>query len=253
MLEYCRISGRNNRSNVLMDFIRRIEANASGIRSMVETSIEKEDSSVHLKLPIGLLVRGCIADAIQGLYLSSLTAEDANEEIGNLNQDYVRSLPDRFEVYLDRTVVSEMDIELLKNMYGLGIEDTFSHYIDFESTKDGFFVIKKTKKHCTIRSMVDCLCSSEQNKELAKKLYSYFREYSQYEHFSQMGHGDSLVPFDEDCTVMAKAFEYVSVAAFYIQSNIVSPAVPTSFLEKSIDGINHLLKSFAEAKESPIT
>ena len=248
MLEYCRISERDNRSDVLMDFIRRIEANASGIRSLVETSIEKEQSSTHLKLPIGLLVRGCIVDAIQGLYLSSLTADEANEEIGNLNQDYVRSLPDRFEVYLDRAAVSEMDIAFLKNMYGLGIEDAFSNYIDFESTKDGFFAIKKTKKHKTIRSIVDCLCSSVRNKELVKKLYSYYREYSQYEHFSQMGHGDSLVPYDEDYTVMAKAFEYVSLAAYYIQSNIVSPAVPISFLKKSVDGINHLLTNYANDK-----
>ena len=245
MLEYCRISGRDNRSDVLMDFIRRIEANASGIRSLVETSIEKEQSAAHLKLPIGLLVRGCIVDAIQGLYLSSLSFVEANEEIERINQEYVCSLPDRFGVYTDRVAVSEMDIQLLKNTYGLCIEDTFPHYIDWTSIQGGFFEIKKAKKHLTIKSMVDCLGSSEQNKDLAKKLYSYYREYSQYEHFSQMGHGDSLVPFDEDYTVMAKAFKYVSLAAYYIQSNIVSPTVSTSLLEKSVDGINNLLESFA--------
>lgn len=93
LLAYCRLDNRDNRSDVLMDFVRRIEANTSAIRELVTVSIEQNNSTQYYKLPMGLLLRSCLLDSLQGLYISSLSVNAADEMITQFDQDYVRSLP----------------------------------------------------------------------------------------------------------------------------------------------------------------
>ena len=90
----------------------------------METSI-KRDSKSYLELPIGLLIRSCLIDSIVGLYLSAVDDKAASDIISDFNQDYVRSMPDRYEVYSDRCAASKLDDSLLKHMYGLQIEDNY--------------------------------------------------------------------------------------------------------------------------------
>lgn len=215
MLAYCKLEDRDKRSNVLMDFIRRIEANSSAIRQLAAASIEENNSSHYFKLPIGLLLRSCVLDSLQGLYLSSLTAESANQMIVGFDQDYVCSLPSRFEVYSDRFSDDEEDEEL-RNCYGLQIEDVFTSYVDFSSHKDGYFKIRNTSRPLTARGMYQALKVNPDFEKLSKRLYAYFRTYSQYEHFSIMGHGDSLVPFDEDMPYISKPYDYITEAVIHI-------------------------------------
>lgn len=78
ILEYCKVEGKSNRNNVLMEFVRRIESNSTAIRILVEASI-KNDSKSYLKLSIGLLIRSCLIDSILGLYLSAIDDTLAND------------------------------------------------------------------------------------------------------------------------------------------------------------------------------
>ena len=55
---------------------------------------------------------------------------------------------------------------------------------------------------------------------LSKKLNAYYREYSQYEHFSEYAHNRYTVSYDDDDPSMAKPYEYITKAVEYIVSNI---------------------------------
>lgn len=224
MQDYCSANNRTVFADALMNLVRRIEANSSAVRELVKVSL-KNDSTQYFKLSIGLLLRSCLMDSIMGLYLSAQGEESALKIIGDVEHDYVKALPDRFEVYADRDGLSGMDESLLKHIYGLQIEDCFPHQIDWESLKDeedknrGFFSIEK-KKNFTIKSAFDWLKSESKHTELSKKLYAYYKEYSQYEHYSLYGHSDSLAPYDKDPTSMVRAFRYVCEAMHYMLGSV---------------------------------
>ena len=224
ILEYCKVEGKSNRNNVLMEFVRRIESNSTAIRTLVETSIKK-DSKSYLKLPIGLLIRSCLIDSIVGLYLSAVDDKAASDIISDFNQDYVRSMPDRYEVYSDRCAASKLDDSLLKHMYGLQIEDNYPNYIDWssyhrdESLRSGFFKVQSSSR-LTIAKAYKFLKEDTRYSSVAKKLYAYYREYSQYEHFSVYAHGSYISSYDDDNPSMAKPFEYVAKAVGFMVSNM---------------------------------
>lgn len=240
MIEYVGKKERTERSDVLMDFIRRIEANSTGIRVLVTNTI-KSHYSVYLKLPMGLLLRSCLVDSIQGLYLSLLSELDFKENIRNINLDYVNSLRDRFEVYQDRFEEEALFIDELKSTYGMSIEDSFPDYIDWgEINKITKHFIIAACHRASLSSMIKSIKNNEQYRGLALKLNGYYRKYSQYEHFSQMGHGDSLVPFDDEWPLMAKAYEYVSKAALEIIKNLSLPIMSFSEIERASKEIKTL-------------
>ena len=227
MLDYSTAKGRTPLTDTLMSLIRRVEANSSALRVLVKVSLDI-NSAPYYKLPIGLLLRSCLVDSILGLYLTTKDEATICGLLEDVERDYVRALPDRFEVYTDRVGLSGMDESLLKHIYGLQIEDTFCNQIDWEHIKNddndknmGFFSIKKGPK-LTIKSVIDQLKTTPAYVRLSKKLYAYYREYSQYEHFSLYGHSDSLIPYDEDNTSMSKAFLYVCEAMHCIVSHVDS-------------------------------
>ena len=204
-----------------MDFVRRIEANTSAIRELVTVSIEQNNSTQYYKLPMGLLLRSCLLDSLQGLYISSLSVNAADEMITQFDQDYVRSLPSRYEVYSDRSRLKDLGDDILRLSYGLQIEDHFPRYVDYSSVYDGYFQIKKPSKAKTIRAMYQDLQQQSCYKDLSRYLYAYFKTYSQYEHFSLLGHGDSLLPFDDDSPMISKPYEYIAEAAMHIAKRAV--------------------------------
>ena len=246
ILEYCTVDGKSNRNNVLMEFVRRIDSNSTAIRTLVETSI-KNGSKSYLKLPIGLLIRSCLIDSILGLYLSALDDKAASDIIGDFNQDYVRSMPDRYEVYSDRCAASKLDDSLLKHMYGLQIEDIYPNHIDWssyhsdESSRSGFFKIQSSSR-LTIAKAYKFLKEDTRYSSLAKKLYAYYREYSQYEHFSVFAHGSYTASYDDDNPSMAKPFEYISIAVGYIGDNIQFSGKITQYCNKASTSILKLLE-----------
>ena len=101
MLDYCSANNRTALTDALMNLVRRIEANSFAIKELVKVSI-KNDGTQYFKLSIGLLLRSCLMDSIIGLYLSTQDKESALKIIRNTEHDYVKALPDRFEVYADR-------------------------------------------------------------------------------------------------------------------------------------------------------
>lgn len=242
MLSYCLYENKTTRANVLMDFMRRIEANTSGVREMAKASIQTYKSSPYLKLPMGLLIRSCLMDSIQGLYFSVLDDKSFNEALHVFDQDYVKSLPSRFEAYQDKTYFIEDD-ELLKRIFGVQIEDMYSEYIDWTSFDEVIkcFKIANRKGHYTIATMFCQLKEEEKYKVLAPKLYAYYRQYSQYEHYSRMGHGDSLVSFDEDAPLMSKAYKYITTSTIMIVENMDGPDDIFRMLSWTKNGVERLV------------
>lgn len=224
LLEYCAVEGKTDCSNILMEFIRRIEINTTAIRTLVEASIKNESKS-YFKLSIGLLIRSCLIDSILGLYLSALDEEAANKIVCVFNQDYVKSMPNRFEVYSDRCVSLGLDDDFLRHLYGLQIEDNFPNQIDWssfnkdESSKKGFFKIQSTPK-LTIAKIHTYLKSNPRYSILSKKLYAYYREYSQYEHFSVFARGSYSAFYEDDNPSMARPYEYIAKTVEYIVVNM---------------------------------
>ncbi len=245
ILEYCQVEGKTIRTNVLMEFIRRIECNSSAIRTLVEASM-KNASKPYLKLPIGLLIRSCLIDSILGLYLSALDEDATNEIINDFNQDYVKAMPDRYEVYSDRCATTNFSDELLKHMYGLQIEDNYPNYIDWgsyhmdDSSRKGFFKIKANSR-LTISKAYRCLKDDVRYSKLSKKLYAYYREYSQYEHFSVFSRDSYSSPYDEDMPSMAKSFEYIAMAVECVGVNMRLSEPMTEHLNKAYTGIVEML------------
>lgn len=245
ILEYCKVEGKSNRNNVLMEFVRRIESNSTAIRILVEASI-KNDSKSYLKLSIGLLIRSCLIDSILGLYLSAIDDTLANEIINDLNRDYVRSMPDRYEVYSDRDAISKIDDSLLKHMYGLQIEDIYPNHIDWssyhrdESSRSGFFKIQSNSR-LTIAKAYNYLKRDKRHSLLSRKLYAYYREYSQYEHFSVYAHLSYTSPYDDDNPSMAKPFEYITEAIENIGGNIQLSEQMMQYCNKASVSIKKLL------------
>lgn len=243
ILEYCSVENKAEQTNVLMEFVRRIECNSSAIRTLVEASI-KNGSKSYLKLSIGLIIRSCLIDSILGLYLSVLDADAALDIINEFNQDYVRAMPDRYEVYMDRCAAVGLGDDMLKSMYGLQIEDNFPHYIDWssyhgeESSKKGLFKIKSGKRF-TIANAIKFLQKDSRYSILSKKLYAYYREYSQYEHFSVYAHTRYTTPYDDDMPAIAKPFEYITQAVEYIGINMaISKEIVKHFEEARIAVMN---------------
>lgn len=101
MFEYCKVENKTHRSNVLMDFIRRIHANLYSVAILSRESIKHGDKTM-LKLPMGLVLRNCFMDSLYAFYLSSLDEARFEEEVTVLNKDYAYSLPSRKEVWADK-------------------------------------------------------------------------------------------------------------------------------------------------------
>ena len=134
-------------------------------------------------------------------------------------------------------------------MYGLQIEDTYPNYIDWcsyhkeESSKYGFFKIKSHSRF-TIFNAFKYLKRDDRYCQLSKKLYAYYREYSQYEHFSVFSHGSYIAAYD-DKPSMAKPFEYISHAVEYIGANMNVSKLLKTYLGKAHAGIVNVLDDLA--------
>lgn len=247
ILEYCAVEGKSNRSNVLMEFIRRIESNTSAIRTLVEASI-KNKSKPYLKLSIGLLLRSCLIDSILGLYLSVLDEDTTNKIISKLNQDYVKAMPDKYEVYSDRCASIGLDDDFLRHLYGLQIEDNYPNHIDWssfhkdENSKKGFFKIQSCSR-LTIANAYEFLKGDTRYSMLSKKLYAYYREYSQYEHFSAYACNSYTASYDDDNPSMAKPYEYITKAVEYIVTNMkISEQIVQYCNKANVSVVNILAK-----------
>lgn len=207
MLAFCKQKRKGRKRSAEMSLVRRVRCNLTAITILSVLSYKK--NSLYFKLPVGLLLRSCLMDTIHALYLHSMTAKEAEEEIEVFSKDYVKSLDERFEVYKDKIVDVGLPELFLDDFYNSAREDAFLRYLTYEKD-DLSFKLKAIKskeirtihdtwpENITISRMVDFVRSKMKHTACVNRLNSYYKYFSQYEHFSEQGHGDSLAPFGND-------------------------------------------------------
>lgn len=206
MLEYCKVENKTHRSNVLMDFMRRIQANLYSVAILSRESIKHGDSTM-LKLPMGLVLRNCFMDSLYAIYLSSLDEARFEEEVAVLNKDYAYSLPSRKEVWIDKA--QELGFIGLEQWYDDMIVDHFNQYLKEYTIEPNFEWSYKFLQNSEIRGSQSNkgisieresrkLMEHEKFGPVTKSIFSYYKYFSQYEHFSEHAHGDTLAPFYQD-------------------------------------------------------
>ena len=200
MLEYCKIENKTHRSNVLMDFVRRIHANLYSVAILSRESIKHGDSTM-LKLPMGLILRNCFMDSLYAIYLSSLDEAQFEEEVTVLNKDYAFSLPSRKDVWIDKA--HELGIDGLEYWYDDLIVDNFNQYFaeytieptgdwSYEFIKNSDIRESQLNKGISIERESRKLMEHKTFGPIVKSIFSYYKYFSQYEHFSEHAHGDTL-------------------------------------------------------------
>lgn len=231
--EYCKRPDKTHRTNILMDFVRRIECNLYATAILAKSSMPHKHKA-YLKLPMGIILRNCFVDAIYAFYFIKLSDEELDEEISILNRDYVKSLKYRKLVYIGK--LKEAGIENAENlgdiMYPLTIEDTFTQYLSFETPPDtdGLWSCvsdqeirkeyTKDKKVKGIDQIYKYLKSNTHNADLIDAIYANYKYFSQFEHFSEYSHGDTLVPYGEDNALFPSALKVLRESTSYILKNV---------------------------------
>lgn len=207
MLSFCKAKRKGRKRRAEISLIRRIQCNLTAVSILAGFSYKKD--TLYLKFPVGLLLRSCLTDTIYALYLHGMKAKEAEEEIEVLNKDYVKSLDERFDVYKDKVVDIGLSEEEIKSFYDLGCEDSFIQYLTYEmdgeklktravKNKDLRTTHDERPENLNIAGMVDCVKTKTKHGCVVNRLNAYYRYFSQYEHFSEQGYGDSLVPFGDD-------------------------------------------------------
>lgn len=229
-IKECEHTHKNNVSFLLA---RRIISNIRAIVELAGVSY-KNDGTLFLKLPVGLLLRNCLTDSITGLYLikqDNVTFEHIMEK---LNHDYTRALFEELEVYRDK-LSTKFDDGVLEQIYTLSISDTFYQYLDInkkqkiegtlyersiwnvESQEE--YMPKGINGNTQMANMARELSKDKYFGDCAKSLYAYYKYYSQWEHFSENGTGDILANFGEDNIKMAMSFRHINTALNFILNN----------------------------------
>ena len=204
---FCKAKRIGRKRSVEMLLVRRVQCNLTTISILSRLSYKKD--SLYFKFPVGLLLRSCLMDTIYALYLHDMKAKEAEEEIEVLNKDYVKSLEGRFDVYKDKVPDIGLPEEEIKSFYDLGCEDTFIQYLTYEldgeklktkavKSKDLRTIHKSWPENLTIASMVEYVKIKPKQVDIVNRLNAYYKYFSQYEHFSEQGYGDSLAPFGDD-------------------------------------------------------
>ena len=207
MRAFCNSKRKGRKRLAEMSLVRRVQCNLTAITYLADLCYKKD--SLYFKIPVGLLTRSCLMDSIYALYLHALSAKEAEEEIEVFNKGYVKSLEERFDVYKDKVAHVGFSEELTRDFYDLGREDIFMRYLTFEKkgeklttnvvrSKELRTVHKSWPENMTIARMVEHVQTKPKMSAVVTRLNAYYKYFSQYEHFSEQGFGDSLAPFGDD-------------------------------------------------------
>jgi len=201
----------------VMDLVRRVECNLRSVMILSAISL-KSNGSVYFKLPVGLLLRCCCTDCLMGMHMLLLSEDKVVDMLDDLHKEYTKSLFERYPVYKDK-VSTPFDDSLLQGIYTGMLEDHFLAYLDFNENFSvesnlpiyNMWKAREFNKH-TIGKIKDTLLRNSANESIVSRLYSYYKYFSQYEHFSESGHGDTLAPFGEDNVSFEKALDAIEEA-----------------------------------------
>lgn len=154
--------------------------------------------------------------------------------------DYVGALFNQFEVYRDNVGDDGFDADMLEHMYTMAIEDNYLSYLEPNKEPDEvelgherdlwrvtprkkirtLILDKKAANELNIKNIWEYLKEREKYAECANILFTYYKYFSQYEHFSESSFGDSTVPLDVDHVNLVRAVERLSEAFGMIQRQL---------------------------------
>lgn len=190
----------------------RIFSNLYSALLLTTTALKKQNMTFY-QLPIGIIVRCCFTDCLFALYIQRVGEKRANEELELRTIEYANSMLERKEVYRDQVKSAGLsdDDDFIDHIWELTMEDNFLHLlsINVNEAKQGLEVTKRSKeqlkedkfsyfKSVGIKEQKDFLIEQEGLEVVTKKLYHYYKYFSQYEHFSENGQGDVLATSKEN-------------------------------------------------------
>ena len=191
-----------------------------------------------MKLPVGVLIRNCLMDGILAMHIANNNDEVCQNLMALSNRNYLNALFEEFEVYRDKLGDSFDDITS-EHIYTMAIEDTYLNELKWNDNngtieplneryiwkainfKDIYDGCKKTD--IELKNIKDSLCNDNKTRECAKNLYAYYKYFSQYEHFSQRGNGDSLADFGCDNIKFEKSIIHLDECIKFLIETIVCP------------------------------
>ena len=207
MLVFCKSKRKGRKRMAVMSLVWRVQCNLTTISILARLSYKKD--SLYLKFPVGLLLRSCLMDTIYTLYFHDMKAIEAEEELEVLNKDYVKSLGGRYDVCKDKVSDIGLSEEEMKGFYDSECEDTFIQYLTYEmdgeklktkavKSKDLRTLHGSWPENLTIANMVEYVKTKPKQVDIVNRLNAYYKYFSQYEHFSEQGCGDSVASFGDD-------------------------------------------------------
>lgn len=233
-IEFSKCGNKSRKSLTLMNLMRRVECNLKSVYVLSILSL-KRDCVLYYKFPVGLLVRSCLMDCITGMYILKNGDKRCDDIINLWNRGYVKALFEEFEVYKDKISFSFSD-EFLEHIYTSALEDTFVNYMDLNEKVDKIEPMKERfmwkacdpkkiypeyrKTDGLLKSMKDELSNDDTLGRYINCIYAYYKYFSQYEHYSELGHGDSLVNFGDDNIRFEKVFDYIECIVQLIVGNV---------------------------------
>lgn len=225
--------GKDRRISAILNLLYRINCNIVTVM-MISGWSQRHDNTVFLKLPMGVLLRTVLTDIIHAMFFSAISEAEAEKELELLRMGYAYSLLDRDEVYKDKVkhVSPNMDDSMLNRLYYGQLEDNYLDFFDYDE-KEGFWIRKLNKSERKERGLERLTTSTMEGKfsilqndltfaELSKRVYQYYKYFSQYEHFSENGQGDILVPFGEDNVHFPSAMKVIEDSVVSLMKNLNS-------------------------------
>lgn len=229
-------SNREDRIGIIVSIIYRIIRN---LRAIAILSVEsgKKENSVFMKLPVGILIRNCLMDGILAIHIANNDDQVCRNMMALSNRNYINALFEEFEVYRDKLSDNFDDITS-EHMYTMAIEDTYINELELnrknttiEPLKERYIwkacnikeIYEGCKKSDTeIKSIRNLHCDDNKFGECVKNLYAYYKYFSQYEHYSQRGNGDSLADFGYDNIRFEKTIIHLDACIKLLIEEIVS-------------------------------
>lgn len=198
------------KDKVVMMLLYRVFSNLHSATILTTTALRNKRISFY-QLSIGIILRSCFIDCLFALFIQRLDKKTACEELDLRAVEYANSLLERQEVYRDQVKSTglEFDDSFIDYMWELTLEDNFLHLLAFDESEEDIVLTKQSKaqlqdsgfsksKSTGIKEQKDFLLEQAGLDTLAKKLYGYYKYFSQYEHFSENGQGDVIVSSQED-------------------------------------------------------
>lgn len=171
----------------------------------------KSEKVAFFQLPIGLLLRCCYTDCLFALYIKRVDKKQAEEELDLRTIEYANSMLERKEVYRDqvRSTGADWDDELIDHFWELTMEDNFLGLLTLDDNLEDLAVKKQSKeqlkeagfsksKSMMTKGVADYLIEIPDLKDVARRMYQYWKYFSQYEHFSENGQGDVFSSSSKD-------------------------------------------------------